>query len=258
MKSENVTIRKVNPLRKLIHDVSWLGSKRHHIYINGEVEITESRKSIKKLSQRVSLLSYIIYCFVQAMKKHPELNSTLVGNKHYIFNSIDLSLIVERKVGEKLLPMNYIIRDAGSRNIYEIDGEIKNAKSTAIGEKILDKKTKLFSKLPWFLRKLIWKIISRKPKLMKELLGTTGMTSSLNYSKGMFWGVPISPLTSAISIGSVYYKTILKNGVPEEATKLCVTLCVDHDVIDGGGAGRFMLTFADYIKNSHGLDQKPN
>lgn len=255
MKSEDVIIRKVDPLRRLIHDVSWLGKQKHHIHINAEVDITESRKSIKKLSQPVSLLSYFIYCFAQAMKKHPELNSCIVGRKQFIFNSIDLSLIIERKVGDKLLPMNYIIRDAGSRNIFELDKEIKDAKSTAIGEKMLDKKIQFFSKLPWFLRKLIWKFIFRKPNLMKEFLGTTGMTSAYNYSKGMFWGIPISPLTSTLSIGSVYYKTIMKNGVPEEATKLCVTLCVDHDVIDGGEAGRYMLTFSDYIKNSHGLSQ---
>src|SRR5260370_32281610 len=69
-----------------------------------------------------------------------------------------------------------------------------------------------FFLLPAFLRKALWFFIRRNPYWFKDLAGTAGVTSMGMYTSGAAVGVPITPMTLTLSIGTIEKKLVLHDG----------------------------------------------
>ena len=67
------------------------------------------------------------------------------------------------------------------------------------------------------------------------------MATSANMAgSGAFWGLPIATHTLNITIGGIVERIEDINGVCEKREHLCLTLSVDHDIVDGAPAARFI------------------
>ena len=69
-----------------------------------------------------------------------------------------------------------------------------------------------FFLLPAFLRKALWFFVRRNPYWFKDLAGTAGVTSMGMYTSGAAVGVPITPMTLTLSIGTIDRKLALQDG----------------------------------------------
>src|SRR4030088_1555571 len=91
----------------------------------------------------------------------------------------------------------------------------------------------LFFLLPSVLRKTLWFLVRRTPDGFKDLAGTAAVTSMGMYTSGAAVGVPITPMTLTLTIGSIEKKLVLQDGQVVERDVINLNLSVDQDIIDG-------------------------
>ena len=243
------SIKKFSAVRNLISDVMWLSRKKSNISSYTRFNITELRRLLKSYNsgkgEKISLLSYILYCYAKSLIKFKDFNSFMKGKKVYIFDDVDVSVIIEREHEGERIPMNYIIREANKKSPAEINFELDKAKDSPLGDVIFDKNIKLYSSLPSFMRRRIISYISNNPKLARKYFGTTGITAVHTILRKELWGQPVSPVTVALTLGSI--TRINENEF------INITLTADHELVDGAEGARFVNYFGDLVESGSEL-----
>ena len=106
----------------------------------------------------------------------------------------------------------------------------------------------------------VYAAVARSPHLRKKALCTVAMSSV-----GMFggpgsgsvggWGIPISHHTLAITLGGIGCRQVLVDGAPQDREFLCVTVSLDHAIVDGAPAARFAARFRELLESAQGLEE---
>jgi len=250
-----------------IDTLNW-GSKRHHIPILLEIDVTAARDAIrdlKKTGQRVSFTGWVVKCLAQAVSEHKFIHSLRQGKRRLvIFDDVDVTIIVERAVpgAGEMLPMPYIIRKANEKTVVTIHSEIRTAQQQPVvaGEvQIASTRaawlTNLFSILPQFVRDLFfWRPLFRDPFLIKRIMGTVSVTSlAMAGQSGMSWGIPIGIHPLIVAVGAIAKRP----GIVDEQIVIReyvgLTVMFDHDVTDGAPVARFIRRLEELMTDGYGL-----
>lgn len=256
-------------------DTLELGKKKHHIPLLLEVDITDARMLLhqyKKISgEGLSFTSWVMKCIGHAVSEHKHVHAMRKGRKSLVlFDDVDVSIIVERFVGEmrnsaESLPMPYIVRKVNEKTVRDIHDEIRKAQkeSLASGEVQLGTRrkaflTRIFCAMPRFLRTLIvWRRLLHDPFFAKANMGTIAITSvgSKSSSKGYGWAIPIGIHPLIIALGNI----VKKPGITEDEITirefLSMTVLFDHDVTDGVPAAHFVQRLSELLEQGFGLDE---
>jgi hypothetical protein len=108
--------------------------------------------------------------------------------------------------------------------------------------------------LPSFLRQIFFWFMLKNPHLIKEFLGTVGLTAIGMFGDRGGWGIGLPSLhTLGIVVGGIAERPALVDGKVEAHEYLSVTLNFDHDLIDGAPAARFTQHLMDLIESGYGL-----
>ena len=100
---------------------------------------------------------------------------------------------------------------------------------------------------------LLLKKILGDPIRAKEALGTVALTSlGMILKNRRFWPVPIGPYPCTIASGATY----TKKETDGEKIVWCLTISIDHNLIDGAPGTRFAQTFIDLMESAEGLIEK--
>ncbi len=240
--------------RNGVLDIVHEGRKRDIIYFTFEVDITDAYRSIKRLKaekkQSPSITTYMIRCFAKTISEQKVFNAYRKGKcKLIVFDDVDVAITVEKEVNGLLIPVHYIVRTADKKKIGEIQAEIDIAKRATYEETVPELDRKFFGKTPGFLRSLFWAVARRRPKVQKAFSGTTGLTSVGMFGAGHVHLLPITFMTSTLAVGGLETKPKIIDGKIVERDILCLTLCVDHDIIDGAPAMRFITRFKNIAES---------
>jgi pyruvate/2-oxoglutarate dehydrogenase complex dihydrolipoamide acyltransferase (E2) component len=190
------------------------------------------------------------------MQKHPEASGYLYNKKKLIiFDDINISIIVEKIIGDNRVPIPLVIEKANEKSALEITKEIENAKKQEISgnDIVLKKKTtyseKLYYHLPGFIRRSVWKVMLKNPKLAFKKMGNVVVTSVGMMGRINGWFIHKSVHPVSFGIGSILKKPVVINNGIKIREMLNMTILVDHDVIDGAPMVRFLDDLTDYIEN---------
>ncbi|MHA1355513.1 MAG: 2-oxo acid dehydrogenase subunit E2, partial [Candidatus Heimdallarchaeota archaeon] len=216
-----------------------------------EIDITKALAKIEEIKKKqnymVSMTGWVAKCVAQAVMENKHLNSYRRGRKIIVFDNVDISVIIELtlKSGKKV-PYNYVIRKVETKSVKGITDEIRDAQTKKIDEQ--EQLTRgqsaymgFYTLLPRFFRK--WVI--RK----------VGITSLGMFIKGQgAWAVPLSDKTLNLALGGIKDNVILRDGKIEERKLLCVTFLIDHDIVDGAPATRFVKSLSILLGDTLYLD----
>ncbi len=246
-------------LRNFIHDVMAEGRRKNIINLLFEADITSLRHHLAehraKTAEHLSLTACIAKTLTCAIDEDRSMHAYRHGrSKLVVFNDIDLSIMIERDIEDGTLPVAFILRAANHKGISEIHEEIGEAKIAPLGEiGPMSALEKYFFGLPSLLRKTIWFFIRRDPHLFKQLVGTVGITSVGMHTGGRMVGIPITPMTLTLSIGSIGKRLVLENDLPIEREFIQMNLGADHDIIDGAPLVRFADQFRKKLEEVSAL-----
>ena len=238
-------------------DSAW---RKHTIRGMGDLDVTDIRRAIRKYRRQtgneLSLTAYLLFVYSRAIAENPSVQASRKGSrKLVIFDDVDISTIVERRVGGEVQPTVYIVRQADKKTLAEIQEEITAAQSSQVQSAFAGENLgRVFEGLPKFVRRLVFYIMTRNPSLKKKILGTVGFTSVSMFIIANGWPVIITPHTLSIALGGLGRKPGVVGKSIEPREMLAVTVSMDHDVIDGAPAARFLHQLNQMYQKCYGLE----
>ena len=261
----NYEIRKFSKNRKMVFDLVEQSAKKHHVKAIFEADVTIAREFFKKhkeeTGEKLSFTSWIIRCIGEAAKEYPEINSIRKGRrKYYVFEDIDIGIVVERNIKGKRVPTKYFMKKVNKKSFREIHDEIRKVQSQKLDGPVLgdvkeDKTAHLVVKLPKFIRNIIWWQVNRKPLMRKRHLGAITLSSIGMFTEQGGWGISMSSETTHFMVGGIARKPGVVDDKIVIREHLALTVMIDHFIVDGAPFTRFLQQFLNLLQSGFGLDE---
>ena len=257
------TLQKFPSSRKFTADIGRLGQRKHRIQALIEVDVTDSRALLQAYKQETnsegSFTAWILKCISQAICEHKAVHAFRQGsNELIIFDDVDISILVEKEVDGQKAPLPVVIRKTNEKSLAEIHAEIQTAKSRPV----IDEKDyamtddsfgwgiKIFLALPQFLRLILWRWILSNPRRVQKMMGSVVVTSVGMMGNLKGWAIPASIPPICFAFGSIVRKPGIKGERIEIREYLPMTILIDHDVVDGAPATRFISRLTEIIEEA--------
>ena len=214
----------VSQMRKII--AQRLGESKFsapHFYLTIEVDMDNAisaRNSINSAiaPQKISFNDMVVKASAAALKKHPKVNSSWLGDKIRYNSHVHIGVAVA--VDEGLLVP--VVRFADGKSLTQIGAEVKD-----FAGKARDKK----------LQPEDWE-------------GNTFTISNLGmFGIEEFTAIINPPDACILAIGGIVQKPVVKNNQIVIGNTMKVTLSCDHRVVDGVVGSSFLQTFKNYLEN---------
>ncbi|MDP4090822.1 MAG: 2-oxo acid dehydrogenase subunit E2 [Bacillota bacterium] len=246
-------------------DIGRTALKKHHIKALVELDVTDARKMInekKKLGGKISFNSWLIKCISHVVEEFGQIHGVRKGRRKVVtFDDVDISIVIEREIQGKKVPLPYVIRKTNEKSISDICSEIRGGQKQSIndesdyvlGEKKSDFWMRFYYAMPGFIRRIVWRQIIRSPFLTKQNMGTVMITSVGMMGRINGWVIPTSVHPLCFAIGSVVKKPGVIDNRIEIREYLYITALVDHDVIDGAPAVRALSKLTKLVEGGYGL-----
>ncbi|MDX2078262.1 MAG: 2-oxo acid dehydrogenase subunit E2 [bacterium] len=258
MQSTDFQIHPFPTSRKSVVDGGYLANKRHIIHGLLEVDVTSAKAFIRdykaKTGETLSFTAYLVNCLAQAVKSHPQVQAYRGWRGHLvIFDAVDVVTLIEAEKNAVAIP--HIIRNADQKSFYAIHEEIRTIQHKKANSPQSSKKEKWVFKIPRFLRLRLMSIALKNPHSMKKRAGTVVITSVGMFGNGHGFGIGFLAMhTMGITVGGMFQRPVLCDGVWVNRDMMCITLSFDHDVVDGAPATRFATDFVALLESGFGLD----
>ncbi|MBP7272610.1 MAG: pyruvate dehydrogenase complex dihydrolipoamide acetyltransferase [Saprospiraceae bacterium] len=194
-----------------------------HFYLTIEVNMDKAiatRDSINAMiaPAKVSFNDLVIKSTAAALKKHPNINSSWMGDA--IRRNHDINIGVAVAVDEGLVVP--VVNHADTKTLSQINTEV---------------------------RALVAKAKERKLQ-PQEMQGNTFTISNLGmFDIDEFTAIINMPDACILAVGSIVEKPIVKNGLIVIGNLMKVTLSCDHRVVDGAMGAQFLQTLKGILED---------
>lgn len=257
-------VKRVPTARLSSIDVCEVGRHKHYVKAFVEVDVTDARRAIHEYRARtgskLSFTAWFIKCAAQAASEHPQAHAVRRGRRLVVFADTDFTVLVERSLGQERVPLPIVVRRANAKTLGEIHDEIRSAQEQPLApEDLVLKRPQrrllygLAFALPAFLRRVFWNRVIRDPFAVKRLMGTIAVTSVGMFGRAQAWLVPLSIFPLCFGLGTVAKRPGVVRDRIEVREFLSLTAMVDHDVIDGAPAARFLARLVELLESGWGL-----
>src|SRR6478736_5502740 len=186
-----------------------------HFYLTMEINMdkaVEARKSMNEIAPvKISFNDLVIKAVAAALRQHPDVNVSWLGDKIRRSNHIHIGVAVAVKDG-LLVP---VVRFAENKSLSHISVEVKE-----LAQKAHDKKLQ-----------------------PAEMEGGTFAISNLGmFGVEEFTAIINPPNACILAVGGIKETPIIKNGQVVAGNIMKVTLSSDHRAVDGAVASAFLKT----------------
>ena len=245
-------------------DVGRIGLRKHYMFSLLEVDATAARESargMRRQGQAVSFTAWILKAVSQSVHRNPAVQAMRLGKLRLVtFDDVDIAIPVERKVGDAGVPLPLLIKATNRKSVMEIQAELDQAtRQTVQSEKdyILSRhrfsraSLRLYYRLPQWTRVTIlgW-LLARNPFRAKRNSGTVLVTTVNAIGRSAGWILPTRSLHNlSVGLGSISRKPWVVDGKVVVRDILHLTISMNHDVIDGVPARRFVQDLASIIES---------
>jgi pyruvate/2-oxoglutarate dehydrogenase complex dihydrolipoamide acyltransferase (E2) component len=247
------------PFPKAQHEIAVgmrLSEHKHIIHGLMEVDVTTPRQVIHEQEARgeepLSFTAFIAACLGKAVDENKSVQAYRKGrNQLVIFEDVDIAIPVEHEVEGQKVPLEYVVRAANRKTAREIHQEIRAFQKLHTA-KVLPI-PRLVQRWP-DLMLLGGRVLLRSPFYWKKSGGTCGITAVGMFGKGSGWGIPYAtPFSLFLTLGSISQKPGVVEGHIAIREYLHLTVDLNHDIIDGAPAARFVTRLKELIETGFGL-----
>lgn len=192
-----------------------------HFYLTMAIDMdacVAARGKLNEVSKvKISFNDLVLKATAVALKQHPKVNSSWLGDKIRINHHVNIGVAVA--VDEGLLVP--VVRFADTKSLSQIAAEVKD-----FAQKAKDKK----------LQPSDWE-------------GSTFTISNLGmYGIEQFTAIINPPDACILAIGGISNEPVVKNGQVVPGNVMRVTLSCDHRVVDGATGSAFLLTLKSLLE----------
>ena len=237
--------------------------RKHLIHGLLDADVTQARALLREHKARtgetLSFTAFVITCVAQAVSENTLVQAYRRGRRHLvIFDDVDVTALMEWRERGRQRTAFHIIRAANHKTFRQIHQEIRRAQTARVtatpgGRMGLT----LYEILPGVVRRSLIRFARRHPFIWRHVAGTVGVTAVGMFSRGGGWGIPTTPNTLDVTVGGIAERPVMMDGRVTTREFLCLTVSVDHDVIDGAPAARFAQRLRDLLESGFGLSIEP-
>lgn len=193
-----------------------------HFYLTVEIDMDNamaSRKAINEVMEtKVSFNDFVIKACAMALKKHPAVNASWLGDKIRYNNHVHIGVAVAIPDG-LMVP---VLRFADTKTLSQISGEVKTLAGKAKDKKLAT----------------------------EEMQGNTFSISNLGMMGIEEFTAIINPPDACIlAVGGIRQVPVVKNGQVVPGNVMKITLSCDHRVVDGATGAEFLRTVKQMLEN---------
>lgn len=193
-----------------------------HFYLTMEINMDkaiEARKSINEISPvKVSFNDLVLKAAAAALRQHPDVNVSWLGDKIRKNNHIHIGVAVAVKDG-LLVP---VVRFADNKSLSHISAEVKD-----LAQRAHDKKLQ-----------------------PKDWEGSTFSISNLGmFGIDEFTAIINPPDACILAVGGIKETAVVKNGQLVPGNVMKVTLSCDHRAVDGAVGSAFLKTLKGLLED---------
>jgi len=219
----NFEEKPVSQMRKTI--ARRLGESKFtapHFYLTIELNMEKATRLRERLNEvapvKISFNDLVIKAAAAALRQHPAVNSSWLGDKIRYNKDINVGVAVAVEDG-LLVP---VIRYADMKSLSQINTEVKTLAGKA-------KERKLST---------------------EEMTGNTFTISNLGmFGIEEFTAIINPPDACILAVGGIIEKPIVQNGQIVVGHMMRVTLSCDHRVVDGATGAQFLQTFKAILED---------
>jgi pyruvate dehydrogenase E2 component (dihydrolipoamide acetyltransferase) len=193
-----------------------------HFYLTMEINMDkaiEARNSLNEISPvKISFNDLVIKAAAAALRKHPKVNSSWLGDKIRYNHHIHIGVAVAVEEG-LLVP---VVRFADNKTLSHISAEVKELGAKA--------KNKQLQPADW--------------------AGNTFTISNLGmFGIDEFTAIINPPDACIMAVGGIKQTPVVKDGQIKIGNLMKVTLSCDHRVVDGSIGSAFLQTFKSFMED---------
>jgi pyruvate dehydrogenase E2 component (dihydrolipoamide acetyltransferase) len=221
---ESFTEVGISQMRKVI--ASRLAESKFtapHFYLTVEMDMDNAIAARKSINaeihpNKVSFNDLVVKAVAMSLRKHPEVNSSWLGDRIRYNDHIHIGVAVAVEDG-LLVP---VVRFADGKRLTQIGAEVKELAGKAKAKKL-------------------------QPD---EWEGNTFTISNLGmFGIEEFTAIINPPDACILAVGGIIEKPVVKNGQVVPGNRMKVTLSCDHRVVDGALGAAFLNDFKNYMEN---------
>ncbi len=192
-----------------------------HFYLTMEIRMDSAMAAREQMNSfatsKISFNDMVVKATAMALKQHPAVNSSWLGDKIRINHHVHIGVAVAVEDG-LLVP---VIRFADQKSLSQISAETKDLAGKA--------KTKKLQPADW--------------------AGNTFSISNLGmFGIDEFTAIINPPDACIMAIGAIKPTAVVENGQLVAGNIMKVTLSCDHRVVDGASGAAFLKTFKDLLE----------
>ncbi len=193
-----------------------------HFYLTMEITMDKAmalRGQVNAASPvKISFNDFVIKAAALALKQHPNVNSSWLGDKIRKYSYVNIGVAVA--VDEGLLVP--VVRNADHKTLSTIAGEVKDLAGKAKEKKL-------------------------QPK---DWEGSTFSISNLGmFGIDQFTAIINPPDACILAVGAIKQSVVFEGDVPKPVNIMKVTLSCDHRVVDGATGAAFLQTLKGFLED---------
>lgn len=193
-----------------------------HFYLTIEINMDATIAARKSINEdpnvKISYNDIVVKASAAALRKHPNINASWLGDKIAIHQDINIGVAVAVPDG-LVVP---VIKHADLKSMTAINAEVK-----LLAGKARDKKIK-----------------------PAEMQGNTFTISNLGmFGIEEFTAIINPPDACILAVGSIIQKPVVADGEVKVGNMMKVTLSCDHRIVDGASGAQFLQTLRSFIEN---------
>ncbi len=229
------------------------GSNQMHGLV--EFDVTEARQRISdyeaETDERLSFTAFVTRCLAQAVEEFPRVQAYRDWRGNLVQSAdVDVMVMVEHTTDGERVALPHVVKAANRRSLRSIHDEIRETQeSSTDGQR--PRRPSMIAQLPGPARRLIYRLA---PQLWNSISGTVAVSSVGMFSTGSGWAISPSYHTLQLTVGGIAEKPVLVDGEVEPREYLNITVTLDHDVVDGAPAARFVERLKELIESAQAIE----
>jgi len=193
-----------------------------HFYLTMEIDMDQAMAARKAMNEaldtKISFNDIVIKAAAMALRKHPAVNSSWLGDKIRYNNHVNVGVAVAIPDG-LVVP---VVRFADTKTLTQISAEVKD-----FAQRAKDKKLQ-----------------------PDEMQGNTFSISNLGmFGIEEFTAIINPPDACILAVGGIRQTPVVKNGQIVPGNVMKVTLSCDHRAVDGATGADFLRTLKAMVEN---------
>ena len=247
--------------RKLIIENCEYALRKHRMLGLFEADVTDAHEKLHRYKEQtgdsLSFTGWIAACVGKAVSEYKQVHALMIGKHFIIFDDVNINILIETVIEGKEYPINYILKSANNKTVLEINTEIRAAQKKREEDYTESKENrgiKILLSAPKFLRAfLFWRKVRKDPFFIRDRMGTVAITSIGMFAKSGGWAIPLGLHAVNIAVGGISEKPGFVDNKVEKREYLAITITLDHDVVDGAPATRFVSRLVELLEDSYGI-----